>query len=98
MRIDISLKGERLLQHLKTALLKRLTLEENVDTSIIDVPDTGPANTEFTIVHNLGRPPKYYIANTDVGLITDSSRSTWSDTEMQLKCSASNAKLKLVVF
>jgi hypothetical protein len=98
MRIDIGLTGDRLLQHLKTALLKHLTFEDNIDSSTIDIDDTGPANTEFLVQHNLGRVPKYYIANTDSGFITDSSRSSWAPTQMWLKCSSPNAKLKLVVF
>lgn len=98
MRIDIALKGERLLEHLKTALLKRLTFEDNIDSSIIDIPDTGPAATAFSIEHNLGRVPKYYLANTDSGSITDFDRASWTPTQMQLQCSSPHAKLKLVVF
>lgn len=98
MRIDIALTGDRLLQHLKTALLKHLTFEDNIDSSIIDVADTGAAATPFVVDHNLGRIPKYYLANTDSGSITDSNRSSWTSTQMQLQCSSPHAKLKLVVF
>lgn len=64
----------------------------------ISVTDTGDANTEFTVEHNMGRTPVYYIWNiSKSGYIYDSRRDEWSSTEMYLKCSAANAELKILI-
>lgn len=80
-------------------LRNKLTFEDNVQCSIVDVSDSGLANTAFTVSHNLGKVPKYYVWNIDrAGIVYDYSKVTWTATTMQLKCSVANAVLKLVVF
>lgn len=82
-----------------TAINGELDLYDNLKCKIIDVADTGAANVEFTVNHYLGRKPVIYIVNIDRnGVVYDSSRATWTDTIIKLKCSAANAVLKLVVF
>lgn len=36
------------------------TLDQNIDGAMVNVPDTGPATTDFAVVHNLGRVPLFY--------------------------------------
>lgn len=81
------------------ALSNRLRFEDNVDCSIVDVADSGTANTEFTVTHNLGRiPTKYIVVRQDkAGSVYDSSTGSWTSTTMKLKCSAANAVLQLIV-
>lgn len=99
MRIDFSLKGDALLQELSKALQNRLTFNENIQSSVVVVPDTGLANSGFVVEHNLGKVPTGYIANVDrAGIVYDFNRNLWSATQMQLKCSVANTALKLIVF
>lgn len=99
MQIDFSLKGDALLQQISQAIQKRLTFNDNIQSSILDVGDTGPADTEFLVPHNLGKVPLGFIANLDrSGSVYVSNRGTWTQLQMSLKCSAANAVLKLIVF
>ena len=87
------------IKHIISALNKQLDLYDNLRCKILDVADTGSANTEFSVTHGLGVKPVIYIANIDrSGIVYDSNRATWTDTVMTLKCSVANAVLKLVVF
>lgn len=80
------------------ALAGRLTLKENIQAKIIEIPDTGTADTEFTVNHSMGKIPTVYIYNMDrAGTVFDSQRSTWTDKIMLLKCTAANAAVVLVV-
>jgi len=64
----------------------------------LSVSDTGTANTEFTVTHNIGRVPSYYIWNIDkAGIVYDSRRSSWTTEEMYLKCSVANSALKILI-
>lgn len=86
------------IEQLIEAVSGKLEPYNNFSCKIIDVADTGTANTEFTVEHNLGRVPVVYIWNIDrSGIVYDSNRATWTDTEMTLKCSVANAILKLIV-
>lgn len=58
----------------------------------------GTANTEFTVVHNLGIKPTYYIVNVDQNCVVyDSQRANWTESQMFLKCSAASAVIYLIV-
>lgn len=99
MQIDFAQKGDALLQQISQALQKRLTFNDNIQSTVIDIADSGPADTEFVVAHNLGKVPKHYIANLDkAGVVYDSNKSLWSPTQMSLKCSAANTVLRLLVF
>ena len=60
--------------------------------------DTGTANTEFTVSHNLGFVPGKYILTkiNNAGVIYDSG-TTWTTTQIFLKCSTANAAVTLTV-
>lgn len=100
MKIDpvVGSVGTKITQII-TALHRRLTLNDNIACAIVDVADSGTANTEFTVDHRLGYVPTVYIANVSKsGYVYDSSRATWTATQMTLKCSAANAAIRLVIF
>jgi hypothetical protein len=100
MKIDQAIiDPTRTLKAVVQALRKRLSLEDNLQCQIVDVADTGPALTPFTVLHRVGKVPRAYMANLDKhGTIRDVNRIAWTDTEMQLECSVANARLILVVF
>lgn len=100
MKIDQAIiDPSRTLKAIVQALRKRLSLEDNLQCQIVDVADTGPALTPFTVLHRLGKVPRAYMANLDKhGTIRDVNRVTWTDTEMELECSVANVRLILVVF
>jgi hypothetical protein len=80
------------------ALAGRLTLRENIQAKVIEIPDTGPVNTEFIVTHSMGKIPTVYIYNMDrAGTVYDSQRSTWTNKILKLKCTAANAVVVLVV-
>ncbi len=87
------------LKRVVAILTGQVDFYDNIKCRIVDVADTGTAGVAFTVTHNLGVVPVAYIANIDrSGIVYDSSRATWTDTEMTLKCSVNNAALKLIVF
>ena len=90
---------EDLLRRIADIFDHKVNFIDNIDCKIIDVADTGTANVEFTVKHNLGRIPTAYIVNIDrSGIVYDSNRATWTEANLTLKCSVSNAVLKLIVF
>lgn len=99
MRISsVILDTGKTIRELVQALTNRLRFEDNHACVLIDVADTGSADTEFIVVHNLGVVPTHYVVNSSAGYVYDSDRANWTITEMKLKCSAPNATLKLVIF
>jgi hypothetical protein len=61
--------------------------------------DSGLANSELTITHNLGSIPSHYIWNiASNGVVYDSRRVDWTTTQIFVKCSAANQSLKILVF
>jgi hypothetical protein len=100
MNLDLHfVDANRAIKQLLLAMKKRVSLEDNIQCQIIDVPDTGAALTPFTVLHKLGKVPRAYIANLDKhGSIRDVSRVTWTDVSMDLECSVANVHLVLVVF
>lgn len=99
MRIErIVTDPARALGRILDALSNQLTPEENFQAKYIDVSDTGTADTEFTVTHNLGVVPTIYVWNIDrAGIVYDSRRVDWTIEEIYLKCSVANAALKLLV-
>jgi hypothetical protein len=65
----------------------------------LSVQAPGVANTEFTITHKLGFVPNGYIV---VGKdqtcdVYDSRRSSWTTSQMFLKCTVASVHLVLIV-
>lgn len=102
MRLDTTLIGRnplQMLRFLSNGLRNGLTFEENFKCSIKDVLNSGAANADIVVAHNLGKVPDYYIWNIDrAGIVYDQNKAGWTTTSMTLRCSVANAVLKLVVF
>lgn len=101
MRISYALLGDtkELFRKLVDAMNQNITFEDNIRVKVVAVPDSGTANTSFTVTHNLGKIPIGYIANIDrSGNVYDYNKSTWTATTMTLKCTAANAVLSIVIF
>lgn len=62
------------------------------------IADTGPADTEFSVNHMLGKIPRLYLYNCNVGgVVYDSRRADWTQSAMYLKCTQPNATLVLTI-
>ena len=65
----------------------------------VTVSDTGNANTEFTVSHNLGRVPNGFIlTKSDAACSVYDSGTTWITTAIYLKCNAANVAIDVTVF
>lgn len=85
-------------QKVLDGLNKRLTLGENMRAIEILISDTGSADVEFTVTHNLGKIPRHYLYNLDKGgVLYDSRRSEWTNEELYLKCTVSNCSATLTI-
>lgn len=100
MRIDSVILNERkTLQQLINALTKRLTLEDNIQSVIVTVENTGPAHSEFSVTHRLGKVPTVFVYSIDrPGIVYESAKETWTTTQMTLRCSEADSQITLVVF
>jgi hypothetical protein len=69
---------------------------ENVSGEFQVISDTGAINTEFTVAHTLGAVPIGYIVTkiSKAGIIYDSG-TTWTSSNLYLKCSVANAAVSL---
>lgn len=85
--------------NLANLLNKGLRFSDNFDMNILTVSDSGTANTEFTVAHTLKRVPIGYlpIKQSIAGSIYLGS-SSWTATNIYLKCSTGNNALTLLVF
>jgi len=66
----------------------------------ITISDTGTANTEFTVAHNLGfTPDTYLVLKISVGgvIYTSTGGTAWGGENIYLKCTAANAAVRLLV-
>jgi hypothetical protein len=73
-------------------------LDQNIDGVPVEITNTGTVNTQFSVTHNLGRIPlqydvKYINGN---GVVYDSG-TTWTKTQIFLKCSLANAHIRLFI-
>jgi hypothetical protein len=76
----------------------KIDFADNIFCRTVDVPDTGTANVAFTVTHGLGRTPIAYIWNINAaGIVYDHDRDNWTTTTLTLKCSISNAEVRLIV-
>lgn len=100
MRVDnVIFDLRRSIEQVIRALNNNISFQDNIQSSTVTVLDTGAANTAFTVTHNLGKIPISYVANIDKnGTIYDYDRTTWTASTLQLKCSAANCKLNIVIF
>ena len=80
------------------ALDRNIDFVNNIDCVVVDIADTGLADTDFVVAHNLGRVPFFYFWNASAGgIVYDGDRTLWTVTTLVLRCSSPNLSLKLVV-
>lgn len=97
---DKSLEQELLSYSLELSELlnKGIRIADNFDADVATVSDTGNADTEFAVAHTLKRVPIGFIVinNDKAGVIYDSG-TTWTTTNIYLKCNVANCAVKLIV-
>ena len=71
---------------------------DNIDGEWVTVKDTGAANTDFTVTHNLMRlPVGYFLMNqTKAGVLYQGS-VPWTNTTITLKCNVANDDILIFV-
>ncbi len=76
---------------------------QNVFGQWATVADTGTANTEFAVPHTLNFqtravvPGNFLITYINVGGVVYDSGTTWTSSNIYLKCSAAHAKLNIFI-
>lgn len=100
MRIDaVVLDAGKKLREIVNALQNRLTFRDNFESRRVDIPDSGPADTDLIIAHNLGKIPVGYIANVGAAAIVyDQNRAGWTDSIITIRCSQANTAISLEIF
>lgn len=100
MRVDLVVGNiERTIGNIVRGLRGGLTIHENVRSEEVTVLDTGLANADITIAHNLGNVPRYYFYNIDrAGIVYDQNKAGWTTTSMVVRCSVANARITVVAF
>ena len=74
---------------------------ENMFGQWVTVANTGTANTEFTVPHTMKSdaiaiiPGNYFVTRINKGGVVYDSGTTWTTSNIYLKCSAANATLTL---
>jgi hypothetical protein len=72
---------------------------DNIDGTFASVSDTGVADTEFTVTHNLNRVPIgfHVVRQNKAGSFYDSG-TKWTTTQIFLKCNVANVAATFFVF
>ena len=72
---------------------------ENIDGQFQIISDTGSADTEFTVAHSLGRVPVGFVTilNDKGGTVYDSG-TTWTASNIYLKCNTANCNISIFIF
>lgn len=84
---------------LANILNRGLKFSDNFDLNVVTVSDTGSANTLFTVAHSLKRVPiGFLVVNINKSGNVYDEGTSWTATNIYLKCSAANANLKLFIF
>lgn len=75
-----------------------IKFNDNLACAIVEVADTGVANTAFTVAHALKRIPIGFIMiNTDKATSLYASGTAWTSTAIYLKSSVASCSIKVVV-
>jgi len=74
------------------------TQDQNIQGKMIEIADSGAANSSITVTHNLGYIPKFY----DVKYSSHATQifdfgSTWTKTKIFLASSTAHTKLRIFV-
>jgi hypothetical protein len=86
-------------QELSAIVNKGLRSEDNFDAAIVTVSDTGNADTQFDVAHNLGRVPAgYRVVFIDKGAVIYDAGAPWDTAYIYLAASLANCNVKIEVF
>ena len=70
----------------------------NINGVLVNIPNSGAANTPFIVIHNLGRIPiSAEVKRTNISGIIIDSGVAWTTTTMSLEFTGANAKLTLFI-
>jgi hypothetical protein len=74
------------------------TPDQNIDGKMVDIPDTGLANTQFIVIHNLNRIPNFYdVKYQNLATSIFDSGTAWTKTQIFLKSSIAHVHIRLFV-
>jgi len=95
-RLIISL--DTLFRHIMREINGRLDLS-NIEKYSATITDTGTADSENTITHDLGFvPTAFIVTNIDkAGVVYASREANWTVTQIFVKCSTANTAVDLIV-
>lgn len=103
MDSDLSRVFDNMQGQLSFGAASNLRPGENIFGQWATVADTGLVNTEFIVPHTLNSqnigivPGNYFITYTNKGGVVYDSGTTWTTSNIYLKCSAANATLKIFI-
>jgi hypothetical protein len=76
-------------------------LDQNIEGFMADVTgsiNTGPANTDFAVVHNLGYAPKFFtLHNKNVACDVYIGVTPWTATTSYFRCTVANAQVRIFI-
>lgn len=83
---------------LKAILDKGVSLNDNVDAAVVSYTSNATPDTEDTVAHTLGKIPTYFIVgDIDKGGVVYRSGTTFTSTNIYLKCTVASAAIKLIL-
>ena len=72
---------------------------DNIDGNFGTVSDTGTANTEFSVTHNLNRVPiGFHVIRQNLAASFYDSGTAWTTTQIFLKCNVANVAATFFMF
>jgi len=90
---------DSVMSNLFVILARGITFQDNLECVFIDYTSNGVVNTEDTVAHTLGKIPTGFItARIDKAGIVYDGGTTWTKTNIYLKCSAATAVTRIVLF
>lgn len=98
---DRALEQELLSYSLQNAqiLNKGLQYGDNFNAEITTISDTGTANSSNTVPHTLKRVPiGFHVININKAGVVYDAGTSWTVTDIYLKCDTANCTVKLIVF
>jgi len=83
---------------LQAILDKGISLQDNIDADVISYTSNGTPDTEDTVAHTLGKIPTYFIVgDIDKGGIVYRSGTTFTSSNIYVKCTVASAAVKLIL-
>lgn len=80
-------------------LNRGIKFSDNVDCVLVSFTSNGVANTEDAVSHTLGKVPTGFIVyRLDKAAVVYDSGTTWTTTNIYLKCNVASVAYKIIVF